>query len=168
MKRILLTMVMILSFVASTAVADSNGGVRGRISQALDAEKGLGKYSIEIESRSGLVILRGEVGSMQARTRIEDVSKRVADGSEVRNLLTVNEELAKSASLNAEIARDISQALAQLRPTTAFKATASIRGQEVVLNGEAGSLSEKERIENAIRVVPGVTNVVSNLTITSE
>lgn len=158
------TAVLVL-FPLTDALA-AGSAVGERIAAALDSEKDLGRYSIDIEGRAGLVILTGEVSSEAAKDKIEQVARNIAKGDEVRNLLTVNQEMANAANLNAQISSAVARKLAELKATTRFSVEVGIRGDELQLKGEAATLAEKERIEDQLRSVPGVKNVVSEILVT--
>lgn len=161
MIRTIFAVTLTVLFLISVASAADT--TRGRISAALDSETGLGKYEIDIEGRAGLVTLTGEVASAEAKSRIGEIATRVAKGDEVRNLLTINEAFASAANKSSALEHGVSQALADLRSTTVFKVSASIRGETVTLNGDAATPEELARIVNAIQSVPGVKSVTNNL-----
>jgi hyperosmotically inducible protein len=146
---------------AKTGMSDSWLTAKTKI--ALYADERVSGTQVNVDTKNGMVTLRGKVDSAEAKAAAESVAKGIDGVKSVKNELEVVMPSARKA-VNAndkEIARAVETRLAQdpQLKKVEVRADAGV----VTLTGEAPSVTASARASELARQVPGVRSVRNDL-----
>jgi hyperosmotically inducible protein len=132
---------------------------------ALYADERVSGRHVSVETRNGVVTLRGKVGSAEEKSAAADIAKSVDGVKSVNNSLQVVSEPSRKAvdAKDADIKKAVKDRLtkdAQLK-----KAGIDVRADNgvVTLTGDVGTVRESARASEVARGVPGVRAVKNEL-----
>lgn len=121
-------------------VARADSAIRADVVAGLSVEPVTDSYEIAVEVNGGTVTLRGTVQSAQERNVAERVAAAVPGVRDVRNDLAVQYATTRT---DAEIEADVRSRLRWDARIDARNVQVSVRGGNVTLSGEIGSVSER-------------------------
>ncbi len=143
--------------------------ITSKTKTALVADKRVKARQIKVETKGGVVTLRGKVASGEERNAAEEVTKRVDGVRAVRNTLEIVPE-AKREALDAKD-DDVTKTVRNRLATDGQLKGASIRVRAdngmVTLMGTVPSVQAKDRAFELARKVPGVRAVRNELQLKS-
>ncbi|MBK5911980.1 hypothetical protein CCR85_10815 [Rhodothalassium salexigens] len=113
---------------------------------------------VHAEVQDGVVVLTGTVGWPHQAHTVESHVRQIRGVTGVINKLGVKQDVPSTT-----VTREIRRALHRSAELDMANIKTLVEGGRVTLNGEVHSLYERDRIEDAVRLVPGVTEVVDNL-----
>jgi hyperosmotically inducible protein len=79
----------VLGAGSSTGMID-DAQIVTKVNTGIAADKDLSTFKIDVDSKGGMVTLKGTVPTADAKTRAEDIAKNVKDVKSVENQLTVS------------------------------------------------------------------------------
>ena len=148
---------------AKAAVSDS--WITSKTKIALYADERVKGTQVSVDTKNGVVHLRGKVDSDEAKTAAADVAKGVEGAKSVKNDLQVVSPTARKAvdtndksiakAVEARMSRD-----AQLK-----KVDVRTDGGVVTLTGEVASITAAAKASEQARMVSGVKSVKNELTV---
>ena len=148
---------------AKTAVSDS--WITSKTKIALYSDERVKGTQIHVDTKDGVVHLRGKVDSNEAKTAAADVAKGIDGAKSVKNDLQVVAPSARKAVDTND--KDIAKAVeTQLKKETNLKKV-DVRadGGVVTLTGEVPNISASARASEMARGVAGVKSVKNELTV---
>jgi len=145
------------------AVSDS--WVTSKAKIALFADERVKGRQISVETRSGMVMLRGKVDSEEAKTAAGEVAKGVKHVKGVRNELQVvpPADRPRVDTDDKAIMSMVEQRLKEDRQLKGAKINARVDSGIVTLTGEVKSLALSSRASEILSDVPGVRAVRNDL-----
>jgi osmotically-inducible protein OsmY len=126
-----------------------------QVAHQIDAEPRVGDSPIQIESRDGVVVLKGAVEGPLAREAAETAARRVPGVMDVANDLVMVPHGAQNRD-DAEVAADVRRSLEEHAGVPHQRLHCSITGGVVTLTGGVDRWSESAAAEEAITSVRGV------------
>lgn len=87
MRRLLLCLILLLCFAISVAADD--GAITDRVRQRLFSDPDVKGYTVEVETKNGVVTLSGTVETERAKSKAEKLTKKVSGVKGVVNKLRV-------------------------------------------------------------------------------
>jgi osmotically-inducible protein OsmY len=117
---------------------------------------------IAVKVNGGVVTLSGYARSYYEQQHAEQTAKRVAGVTAVANDVLVRLDLAGRAT-DPEIAREVIAALQYWLPISWEKIKPVVRDGHVMLDGTVAWHYQRERAENAVRRVKGVSSVDNSI-----
>jgi len=157
-----------LTLRAEQPAASSDAWITLKVKGALAFHKNVSAAATEVETRDGVVTLKGRTGS---RAQLELTTEYVKDVDGVRavdNAMTVNGELAPEttgAIDDASITAQIKTSLLFHRSTQALGTRVTTRNGVVVLLGEVNTAAEKHLIGKLAEDIHGVKRVDNRLSV---
>jgi len=147
-----------------TAVSDS--WITSKTKISLYADDRVKGTQVSVDTKNGVVHLRGKVDSADAKTAAADITKGVDGVKSVKNDLQVVAPAARKAvdANDAEIKKQVEARLAkdaQLKKVD-VRADAGV----VTLKGEVASITAGAKASEMARSIPGVRSVKNELTFT--
>ena len=109
----------------------------------------------------GIVTLQGQVDWNYQREDAEDVLERLAGVKGVVNLITVAPQPVPS-----DVAQRIQRALVRNADVNADTITVAVEGNTATLTGVVHSYAEKDAVEDAAWLAPGIMEVDNDITVT--
>ncbi len=148
---------------AKTIVTDS--WVTSKTKIALFADERVKGRQISVETKSGMVMLRGKVDSREARAAAAEITKGVEHVKGVRNELQVvlPADRPKVDTDDKAIMSMVEQRLKEDRQLKSAKINARVDSGIVTLTGEVKSLALSSRASEVLSDVPGVRAVRNDL-----
>jgi osmotically-inducible protein OsmY len=148
---------------ATTNLSDS--WVTSKTKIALFADERVKGRQISVETKSGMVMLRGKVDSEEAKMAAADIAGRVEHVKGVRNELQVVPPAARPQvdTDDKAITSMVEQRLKQDRQLKSAKINARVDSGIVTLTGEVKSLAMSSRASEVLSDVPGVRAVRNDL-----
>lgn len=148
---------------AKTNVTDS--WVTSKTKIALFADERVKGRQISVETKGGMVMLRGKVDSEEAKAAASEITKRVEHVKGVRNELQVvpPADRPKVDTDDKAIMSMVEQRLKEDRQLKTAKINARVDSGIVTLTGEVKSLALSSRASQVLSDVPGVRAVRNDL-----
>jgi len=148
---------------AKVTVTDS--WVTSKTKIALFADERVKGRQISVETKDGMVMLRGKVDSEEAKMAAGDVAKRVEQVKGVRNELQVvpPADRPRVDTDDKAIMSMVEQRLKEDRQLKGAKINARVDSGIVTLTGEVKSLALSSRASEVLSDVPGVRAVRNDL-----
>jgi hyperosmotically inducible periplasmic protein len=148
---------------AKTAVSDS--WITSKTKIALFADERVKGTQVSVDTKNGVVHLRGKVDSAEAKQAAAEVAKGIEGARSVKNDLQVVSPTARTAvdASDKDIAKAVESRLskdAQLK-----KVDVRTDGGVVTLTGEVRSIIAAAKASEMARNVPGVKSVKNELTV---
>jgi osmotically-inducible protein OsmY len=137
-----------------------------QVAHQIDSEPRVGEGPIQIESREGVVVLKGAVEGPLAREAAEAAARRVPGVVDVANDLVLVPHGAQNRD-DAEVAADVRRSLEEHAGVPHESLHCSITGGVVTLTGAVDRWCESAAAEEAINTVRGVRRL-ENLVEVSE
>lgn len=148
---------------AKTAVSDS--WITSKTKIALFADERVKGTQVSVDTKNGVVHLRGKVDSDEAKQAAAEVSKGIEGAKSVKNdLQVVSPTVRKAVDTND---KDIVKAVEarMSKDANLKKVDARTDGGVVTLTGEVPSITEAAKASETARSVPGVKSVKNELTV---
>lgn len=122
---------------------------------------------VHIASDRGVVTLTGQARDAQERAKFVDAAKSVSGVVSVRNELSINPQAQglRGQASDAALTARVSTAIAGQAGVNAFKVQPSVHHGVVTLRGTVNSEPVHQTIVQTVRNVPGVENIVDDITI---
>ena len=149
---------------AKTGMSDSWMTSKTKI--ALFSDDRVKGRQVHVETKDGVVYLRGKVDSSEAKAAATDVAKGIDGVKNVKNELQVVAPGARAAveADDKQIYKNVEQRFKQDPQLKNAKIDAKVDGGVVVLTGEVKSIDTSARASEIARSVPGVRSVKNDLT----
>jgi len=149
---------------AKTGMSDSWMTSKTKI--ALFSDDRVKGRQVHVETKDGVVYLRGKVDSSEAKAAATDVAKGIAGVKNVKNELQVVAPGARAAveADDKQIYKNVEQRFKQDPQLKNAKIDAKVDAGVVVLTGEVKSIDTSARASEIARSVPGVRSVKNDLT----
>ena len=149
---------------AKTGMSDSWMTSKTKI--ALFSDDRVKGRQVHVETKDGVVYLRGKVDSSEAKAAATDVAKGIDGVKNVKNELQVVAPGARAAvdADDKQIYKNVEQRFKQDPQLKNAKIDAKVDGGVVVLTGEVKSIDTSARASEIARSVPGVRYVKNDLT----
>lgn len=148
---------------ARTAVKDS--WITAKTKIALFADQRVKGRQVNVDTKNGVVALRGAVDSPAAKQAATEIARGIEGAKSVRNDLQVSSAPTRATSADG---KDLATAVeTRLSRDSDLKKVAvqSNGGGVVTLTGEVPSITVAARASETARGVPGVTAVKNDLTV---
>lgn len=166
-KRLpLLTALAAALLTAGLAEAKSDAWITAKVKSKLAAAEDVRAFGTNVDTKDGVVTLRGEVETQAERMLAERHAESIGGVRRVDNRLIVREDAerglgdkALAGIDDAAITARVKAALAGNRATKARRINVDTKEGEVLLRGSASSDSEKTLAEEIARGVNGVRSV---------
>jgi osmotically-inducible protein OsmY len=123
--------------------------------------RGVPSDAIEVETNEGIVTLSGSVNNILAKDRAQRITEMIKGVRSVVNTINV----APSGQSDAEIAGDISAALAADPATESWEINSTVNNGIVTLTGSVDSWQEKQLVAKVVKGVRGVTGLENNISV---
>ena len=148
---------------AKTAVSDS--WITSKTKIALYSDERVKGTQISVDTKDGVVHLRGKVDSSEAKAAAADVAKGIEGAKSVKNDLQVVAPSARKAvdATDKDLAKMVETRLK--KDTNLKKVDVRADGGVVTLTGEVPNLSTSARASEMARGVGGVKSVKNELTV---
>ena len=148
---------------AKTAVSDS--WITSKTKIALYSDERVKGTQIHVDTKDGVVHLRGKVDSAEAKSAAADVAKGIDGAKSVKNDLQVVAPSARKAvdANDKDIAKTVETRLK--KETNLKKVDVRADGGVVTLTGEVPNLSASAQASEMARGVAGVKSVKNELTV---
>ncbi|HME93900.1 MAG TPA: BON domain-containing protein [Methylomirabilota bacterium] len=148
---------------AKTAVSDS--WITSKTKIALYSDERVKGTQINVDTKDGVVHLRGKVDSSEAKAAAADVAKGIDGAKSVKNDLQVVAPSARKAvdATDKDIAKTVETRLK--KDTNLKKVDVRADGGVVTLTGEVPNLTSSARASEMARGVGGVKSVKNELTV---
>jgi len=148
---------------AKTAVSDS--WVTSKAKIALFADERVKGSQVSVDTKNGIVHLRGKVDSAEAKAAAAAVAAGIEGAKSVKNDLQVVAPAARKAvdANDKDIAKAVETRMA--RDTQLKKVDVRTDGGAVTLTGEVSSIMVAAKASEQARTVPGVKSVKNELTV---
>ena len=149
---------------AKTGMSDSWMTSKTKI--ALFSDDRVKGRQVHVETKDGVVYLRGKVDSSEAKAAATDVAKGIDGVKNVKNELQVVAPSTRAAveADDKQIYKNVEQRFKQDPQLKNAKIDAKVDGGVVVLTGEVKSIDTSARASEIARSVPGVRSVKNDLT----
>jgi len=149
---------------AKTGMSDSWMTSKTKI--ALFSDDRVKGRQVHVETKDGMVYLRGKVDSSEAKAAATDVAKGIDGVKNVKNELQVVAPGARAAveADDKQIYKNVEQRFKQDPQLKNAKIDAKVDAGVVVLTGEVKSIDTSARASEIARSVPGVRSVKNDLT----
>jgi len=149
---------------AKTGMSDSWMTSKTKI--ALFSDDRVKGRQVHVETKDGVVYLRGKVDSSEAKAAATDVAKGIDGVKNVKNELQVVAPGARAAveADDKQIYKNVEQRFKQDPQLKNAKIDAKVDAGVVVLTGEVKSIDTSARASEIARSVPGVRSVKNDLT----
>jgi hyperosmotically inducible protein len=186
------TLVAAVGLIAAVGCGQTDAGITTNVKTKMAADDTVKAYQIDIDTRNGVVTLKGDVDSVAAKTQAVEIARTTEGVRDVVDQIQVNETAPTGGLLEADDrleqqGRDLGDragdaanragaAVSDAAITTAVKAKlladTMVRGLKidvdtragvVVLNGTVSTRAEADRAVMLARETEGVDNVVNNL-----
>jgi hyperosmotically inducible protein len=148
---------------AKTAVSDS--WVTSKAKIALFSDERVKGTQVSVDTKNGIVHLRGKVDSAEAKAAAAAVASGIEGAKSVKNDLQVVAPAARQAvdASDKDIAKAVETRMA--RDTQLKKVDVRTDGGVVTLTGEVPSIMVAAKASEQARMVPGVKSVKNELTV---
>lgn len=156
---------------AEAAAERSDAWIVRKIQMALLFHRNVSYSKTTVESKDGVVTLKGEASSVAQKELTGEYAKDIAGVKEVKNEMTVVETPATMARTvggmidDASITAQVKAALSTHRSTSAMTTKVMTRGGVVTLTGIAKNAAEKSLVTKIVTDIKGVTSVRNEMTI---
>ncbi len=149
---------------AKTGASDSWMTSKTKI--ALFSDDRVKGRQVHVETKDGVVYLRGKVDSSEAKTAATDVAKGIDGVKNVKNELQVVAPSTRAAveADDKQIYKNVEQRFKQDPQLKNAKIDAKVDAGVVILTGEVKSIDTSARASEIARSVPGVRYVKNDLT----
>jgi hyperosmotically inducible protein len=150
---------------AKTAVSDS--WVTSKAKIALFADERVKGTQVSVDTKSGIVHLRGKVDSAEAKAAAAEVASGIEGAKSVKNDLQVVAPAARKAvdANDKDIAKAVETRMT--RDAQLKKVDVRTDGGVVTLTGEVPSITAAAKASEQARMVSGVKSVKNELTVRS-
>jgi hyperosmotically inducible periplasmic protein len=152
---------------AKTGMSDS--WVTSKTKIALFADDRVKGRQVSVETKNGVVYLRGKVDTAEAKAAATDVAKGIEGAKDVKNELQVVAPSARAA-VDADdkiISKNVEQKFKQDPQLKSAKIDAKVEAGVVILTGEVKNIDTSARASEVARNVSGVRYVKNDLTYAS-
>ncbi len=159
---------------ASEALREvTDATITGQVKTAFALSKRISAYEINVDTKDGVVTLKGQVPSEIDRELAGSVAKDTTGVNQVDNQLLVEPGLKPSdASLressrvaDLEIHADLRERLAASKHLSGSEIQVSVKDRVVTLTGKTQTPQQRAGAEQLARSLPNVANVVNQLTV---
>jgi hyperosmotically inducible protein len=149
---------------AKTGMSDSWMTSKTKI--ALFSDDRVKGRQVHVETKDGVVYLRGKVDSSEAKAAATDVAKGIDGVKNVKNELQVVAPSTRAAveADDKQIYKNVEQRFKQDPQLKSAKIDAKVDAGVVILTGEVKSIDTSARASEIARSVPGVRYVKNDLT----
>ena len=149
---------------AKTGMSDS--WVTSKAKIALFSDDRVKGRQVHVETKDGVVYLRGKVDSSEAKAAATDIAKGLEGVKDVKNELQVVAPAARAAVTadDKQIYKSVEQRFKQDPQLKNAKIDAKVDAGVVILTGEVKSIDTSARASEIARGVPGVRYVKNDLT----
>jgi hyperosmotically inducible periplasmic protein len=150
---------------------NSDAWLTARVKTALLFHRNVSATQTEVDSKAGIVTLRGEADSMAQKDLTTEYAKDVEGVKGVDNKMTIAKSSKKAGATMGESIDDASitaqakMALLFHRSTSAANTNVQTSMGVVTLAGEARTAAEKDLAGKVVNDINGVKSVVNNMTI---
>ena len=151
---------------AETAkVAISDSWITSKTKIALFADERVKGTQVSVDTKNGVVHLRGKVDSGEAKAAAAEIGTGIEGAKSVKNDLQVVSPVARKAvdANDKDIAKSVETRLA--RDANLKKIDVRTDGGVVTLTGEVMSITMAAKASEQARMVPGVKSVKNQLTV---
>ena len=144
---------------------DTKNNVRKALEQA-----NMQQVDVKVDKGANIVHLQGMVGSMDERTRAQEVADAVVGTTgRVLNEVTVKGVNDKSAGdLDKEIQKNLDKTIDNDPTLKQRDINFEVKNGMVAITGEVRSATEKNRVGDITKAAPGVKEIANGLQINSE
>lgn len=149
---------------AKTGMTDSWLTSKAKI--ALFADDRVKGRQVHVETKEGVVFLRGKVDSSEAKTAATEVANGIEGVKDVKNELQVvaPSQRAAVAADDKQLMKSVEQKFKQDPQLKKAKIDTKVDAGVVILTGEVKSIDTSARASEVARSVPGVRHVKNDLT----
>ena len=149
---------------AKTGMSDSWLTSKAKI--ALFSDDRVKGRQVHVETKDGVLYLRGEVDSSESKAAATDIAKGMEGVKDVKNELQVVAPAARAAVTadDKQIYKSVEQRFKQDPQLKNAKIDAKVDAGVVILTGEVKSIDTSARASEIARSVPGVRYVKNDLT----
>jgi len=125
----------------------------------------------EVETKDGIVTLRGNATSQAQKELTTEYAKDVEGVKDVKNEMTVSKTGKKTPETTSEkiddasITAQVKTALLFHRSTSAFQTTVTTKRGAVTVGGKAKNAAEKDLVTKLVKDINGVKSVKNRMTI---
>lgn len=130
-----------------------------KVKSALLYHTSVSGLKTEVETKDGVVTLRGEAENQAQRELASEYANGIEGVKRVDNQMTIKGERGGGMFDDASITAQVKAALMSRRSTSAFQTGVKTRNGVVTLTGTANNEAEKELAERLARGVSGVKDV---------
>jgi osmotically-inducible protein OsmY len=139
----------------------SDAAVRDAVARAVVQDPRVDARDVDVEVYDGVVVLKGDVGNLQARRSAAQDARNTVGVFMVKNHLKVRRPDTNPG--DTEVADKINQALKRDAYLDSYEISATVRHGVARLYGKVQTRFEKARAEDVVSVVPGVFAVDNNI-----
>ena len=153
------------SATESAKVAVTDSWVTSKTKIALFADERVKGREVSVDTRKGVVNLRGKVDSDEAKTAAAEVAKKIEGVQSVKNDLQVVAPMVRKAvdASDKDIAKAVESRLS--KDMQLNKVDVRADGGVVTLTGEVPSITASAKASEMARNIPGVKSVKNELTV---
>ena len=153
------------STTETAKVAISDSWITSKTKIALFADERVKGTQVSVDTKNGVVHLRGKVDSDEAKAAAAEIATGIEGAKSVKNDLQVVSPMARKAvdASDKDIAKSVETRLA--RDANLKKIDVRTDGGVVTLTGEVMSITMAAKASEQARMVPGVKSVKNELTV---
>jgi hyperosmotically inducible periplasmic protein len=153
------------STTETAKVAVSDSWITSKSKIALFADERVKGTQVSVDTKNGVVHLRGKVDSDEAKAAAAEIATGIEGAKSVKNDLQVVSPMARKAvdASDRDIAKSVETSLA--RDANLKKIDVRTDGGVVTLTGEVMSIAMAAKASEQARMVPGVKSVKNELTV---
>ena len=153
------------STTETAKVAISDSWITSKSKIALFADERVKGTQVSVDTKNGVVHLRGKVDSDEAKAAAAEIATGIEGAKSVKNDLQVVSPMARKAvdASDKDIAKSVETRLA--RDANLKKIDVRTDGGVVTLTGEVMSITMAAKASEQARMVPGVKSVKNELTV---
>jgi len=153
------------STTETAKVAISDSWITSKTKIALFADERVKGTQVSVDTKNGVVHLRGKVDSGEAKAAAAGIATGIEGAKSVKNDLQVVSPMARKAvdASDKDIAKSVETRLA--RDANLKKIDVRTDGGVVTLTGEVMSITMAAKASEQARMVPGVKSVKNELTV---
>lgn len=171
-KSRLLAIAAVGLFAVTVQAEKSDAWITAKVKSSLAAHKNVSAFATDVDTRDGVVTLKGEAETRAEKELAGVYAKKVEGVREVRNMITVKGEAADDGAPerglgdealagigNAALDARVKSALTGNKGTSALRTKVTAKDGRVTLEGTARSQAERDLAEEVAKSVEGVLSV---------
>lgn len=159
-------LIILIFFISLCAVAMALGWgeLEKSIKSTIEGLK-LGRHSIESEWSEGVLTVTGYVGSGDEKERVGEALAALDGVKNVDNQLEVRVDLYSASPSTLDLRKNVLDTIGKLSGLGLHEISVFAQGEKIMLSGSTASQKDRDRIESAVKSIPGVSELENRITV---